>query len=229
MSACSAKVSFTDMLSTEKLMQASMGVLSLSLKFHYRRGIRRMTVEYIVQHTWRSAMKVAFCLGLILLLTFTSVAAIPKQDTIGIYLFAGSIDPRGFARHPGRWKDLPLAGKPIFTNADIIAYDFSKHAMKLEPEALKRLPRPPVEGTPFVVVVNGERIYPGAFYCGISSIPCELPVIVVDRRALDPTSPADILLIESAYPPQSSALGKDLRSDVRVRDALANLKKLSTL
>jgi len=174
-------------------------------------------------------MKVAFCLGLILLLTFTSVAAIPKQDTIGIYLFAGSIDPRGFARHPGRWKDLPLAGKPIFTNADIIAYDFSKHAMKLEPEALKRLPRPPVEGTPFVVVVNGERIYPGAFYSPISSIPCELPVIVVGRRALDPTSPADILLIESAYPPQSSALGKDLRSDVRVRDALANLKKLSTL
>jgi len=100
--------------------------------------------------------------------------------------------------------------------------------MKLEPEALKRLPSPHVEGTPFVVVVNGERIYPGAFYNSISSIPCELPVIVVDRRALDPTSPADILLIEGAYP-QSMALGKDLRSDVRVRDALANLKKLAAL
>jgi hypothetical protein len=188
-----------------------------------------MTVENIVQHTWRSAMKVAFCLGLILLLMFTSVAAIPKQDTIGIYLFAQSIEPRGLVRHPGRWKDLPLASKPIVTDADIIAYDISKHAMKLEPESLKRLPRPSASGISFVVVVNGERIYPGAFYSGISSIPCELPVIVVNGRALDQTSPADILLIESAYPPQSSALGKDLRSDVRVRDALANLKKLSTL
>ena len=174
-------------------------------------------------------MKVAFWSGLILLLTFTSLAAIPKQDTIGIYLFARSIDPRGLAQHPGRWKDLPLARKPIFTDADIIAYDFSKHAMKLEPEALKRLPRPPAEGTPFVVVVNGERIYPGAFYSNISSISCDLPVILVDRRGLDPTSPADILLIESAYHSQSSALGKDLRSDERVRDALANLKKLAAL
>jgi hypothetical protein len=39
-------------------------------------------------------MKVAFWLGLILLLTFTSLAAIPKQATIGIYLFARPIDPR---------------------------------------------------------------------------------------------------------------------------------------
>ena|SRR5215475_284118 len=113
---------------------------------------------------------------------------------------------------------------------DIIAYDFSKHAMKLKPEALKRLPsRPPAEGIPFVVVVNGERIYPGAFYSNISSLSFHLPVIMVDRRGLDPTFPADILLIENGIPPQSSALGNDLRSDVRVRDALANLKKLAAL
>jgi hypothetical protein len=174
-------------------------------------------------------MKVAFWLGLILLLTFTSLAAIPKQDTIGIYLFARSIDPRVLMRRPGQWKDLPLAHKPIVTDADIIAYDFSKHEMKLEPEALKRLPSPPVGGIPFVVVVNGERIYLGAITISISSMSFDLPVIMVDRRGLDPTSPADILLIENGIPPQSSALGEDLRSDVRVRDALANLKKLATL
>lgn len=174
-------------------------------------------------------MKVAFWLGLMLLLTFTSQVAIPKQDTVGIYLFAESHYPSVLERQPGRWKELSLASKPIFTDADIIAYDFAKHAMKLEPEALKRLPRPSPAGAPFVVVVNGERIYLGAFYSVVSSIPCELPVIVVNRRVLDQTSPADVLLIESGYLPQSSALGKDLRSDVRVRDALANLKKLATL
>jgi hypothetical protein len=122
-------------------------------------------------------------------------------------------------RRPGRWKALPLASKSIVTDADIIAHDFSKHAMKLKPEALKRLPRPSTSGISFVVVVNGERIYPGAFLTLGSSISCDLPVIFIDNRAADPTSPADILLIENGTPPQSSALGKDLRSDVRVRDA----------
>jgi hypothetical protein len=174
-------------------------------------------------------MKVAFRLGLMLLLIFTSSCGHSKQDTIGIYLFAEEHYPSVLDRQPGRWKELPLASKPIFTDADIIAYDFAKHAMKLESEALKRLPRPSAAGIPFVVVVNGERIYPGAFFNILSSLSCEMPVIVIDRRVMDKSLPADVLLIENGYPPQSSARGKDLRSDVRVRDALANLKKLATL
>jgi hypothetical protein len=173
-------------------------------------------------------MKIAIFLGLILLLTVTSLAAIPKRSTFAIYLIAGSVDARVFAQEPGRWKDLPLAHEPIISDADIVAYDFSKHAMRLKPEALKRLPLPSVVGTPFVVVVNGERIYPGAFYTGASSIPCDVPVILIDRAAQNQTSRADVLLIESAYP-QRSSLGRDLRSDVRVRDALAKLKKLAAL
>jgi hypothetical protein len=173
-------------------------------------------------------MKIAIFLGLILLLTVTSLAAIPKRSTFAIYLIAGSVDARVFAQEPGRWKDLPLAHEPIISDADIVAYDFSKHAMRLKPEALKRLPLSSVVGTPFVVVVNGERIYPGAFYTGASSIPCDVPVILIDRAAQNQTSRADVLLIESAYP-QRSSLGRDLRSDVRVRDALAKLKKLAAL
>jgi hypothetical protein len=173
-------------------------------------------------------MKIAIFLGLILLLTVTSLTAIPKRGTFAIYLIAGSVDARVFAQSPGRWKDLPLEREPIISDADIVAYDFSKHAMRLKPEALKRLPPPSVAGTPFVVVVNRERIYPGAFYTSVSSIPCDVPVMVVDRAAQNQTSRADVLLIESAYP-QPSFLGKDLRSDVRVRDALAKLKKLAVL
>ena len=174
-------------------------------------------------------MKMAIFLGLILFLTLTSLAAVPKASTFAIYLIAGSIDARVFAQEPGRWKDLPLAREPIISDADIVAYDFSKHAMRLKPEALERLPLPSVTGTPFVVVVNGERVYPGAFYTTVSSIPCDAPVIVVDRGAQNQTSRrADVLLIESAYP-QPSSLEKDLRSDVRVREALAKLKKLAVL
>jgi hypothetical protein len=173
-------------------------------------------------------MKIAIFLGLIALLTVTSLAASPKQSTFAIYLIAGSVDARVFAQEPGVWKNLPLAREPIISGADIVAYDFSKHAMRLKPEALKRLPRPSVAGTPFVVVINGERIYPGAFYTSLSSISCEIPVIVIDRAAPNQTSLSYVLLIESAYP-QPSLRGKDLRSDVRVKDALANLKKLAAL
>ena len=173
-------------------------------------------------------MKMGIFLALILLLTLTSLGAMPKRSTFAIYLTVGSVDARVFAQEPGGWKDLLLAPEPIISDADIVAYDFSKHAMRLKPEAFKRLPPPSVAGTPFVVVVNGERIYPGAFYTSLSSIPCAVPVIVTDRAAQNQTSRADVLLIESAYPQQSS-LEKDLRSDVRVRDALAKLKKLAVL
>ena len=173
-------------------------------------------------------MKITFLFGLVLLLTFVSPAATPKESTFAIYLIAGSVDARVFVQKPGRWKNLPLASTPIISDGDIVAYDFSKHAIRLKPEAIKRLPQPSVAGTPFVVVVNGERIYPGAFYTMMSSISCDEPVIIVDRATRSQTSGADVLLIEIAYPPQN-AHGKDLRSDVRIRDAFSNLKKLAAL
>ena len=173
-------------------------------------------------------MRITIVLATILLLTVSSLAASPKRSTFGIYLIAGSGDARVFAHKSERWKDLPLANEPIISADDIVAYDFEKHAMRLKPAALKRLPRPNVSGIPFVVVVNGERIYPGAFYTMASSITCDVPVIVTDRIAHNQATPADVVLIYRAYP-QQMASGKDLRSDVRVRNALAKLKKLAAL
>lgn len=173
-------------------------------------------------------MKIVFFLVISLLLVVTSLANIQKKRTFAIYLIADSVDARVFAQEPERWKELPLAREPIISDADIVAYDFSKHAMRLTQEALKRLPKPSVAGTPFVVVANGKRIYPGAFYTSLSSIPCDIPVIVVNRALQNQSSAADVLLIERSYP-QSSVHGKDMRSDVRVRDALAKLKKLASL
>ena len=107
-----------------------------------------------------------------------SSAVSPNSVSFGIYLVSSNVDARVFARTPERWKSVPLEAEPIISDQDILVYDFSKHAMQLTPAALKRLPRPPVTGTPFVVVVNGERIYPGVFYTHVSSITCNLPVIV---------------------------------------------------
>ena len=161
-------------------------------------------------------------------LTISVPAAIPRQGTFAVYLIAGSPDARDLARNPGKWKELPLSSAPVISDVDIVSYDFSKHAMRLRPEAIKRLPKPPVEGTPFVVVVNGERIYLGAFYTSVSSIPFVLPVIVVDSAERHQARAQGFLYIERAYP-VSHAVGVDARSDERIRSVLSNLKKLASL
>ena len=171
-------------------------------------------------------MKTVILLGVIVLQSLSYLAATQNDGSFAIYLFASPVDTRSVKQQ--QWNDLPLATAPLISETDIIAYDFSKHALKLKPEALKRLPRPPVEGTPFVVVVNGQRIYGGAFYSNLSSIPFSLPVIIVRRGAQSETPAGDIVLIEKAYPAQS-AMGKDLRSDERVRDVLGKLNKLAPL
>jgi len=158
----------------------------------------------------------------LILLTITAIQATPRQSTFGVYLIAGSPDARTLARNPAQWKELPLSSTPVISEVDIVSYDFSKHAMSLRPEAIKRLPRPSVFGTPFVVVVNGDRIYTGAFYSSVSSVPFALPVIVVNS----PDPDQGVLNIERAYP-QSHAVGVDLRSDERIRNALSSLKKLA--
>jgi hypothetical protein len=151
----------------------------------------------------------------------------PRQSTFSIYLVEGEFEPTALMHEQGRWKDAKLSTTPVISEADIITYDFSKHAMKLNPEAIKRLPKPPVSGTPFVVVVNGERIYLGAFYSLISSIPCSVPVIVIDRGIWNPEQTRDTLLIERAYPPDKG-VGQDMRSDERIKTVLGKLEKLGT-
>jgi hypothetical protein len=160
--------------------------------------------------------------GVLILLT-AAVGARPKQNTFAIYLFAAPVDTRTFAKDDLLWNRLALSSAPVISAADVISYDFSTHAMRLRSEAIKRLPKPPVSGIPFVVVVNGERIYLGAFYMSYSSITCARPVIVVDKIELDR---GNTVIIDRAYP-ASTASGKDWRSDERVKDVLSKLRKLA--
>ena len=172
-------------------------------------------------------MKIIVISVVILLLSF-SLAAVPNKVNFGIYRVSGGVDARDLARTPEQWKTLPLEAEPVISDQDILVYDFSKHAMRLTPEAIKRLPHPPVTGIPFVVVVNGERIYPGVFYSMASSIPCKLPVIVTDTMGQATSVPSDLIFMQRAYP-ESFAKGKDVRSDERVKSIFATLKKLGSL
>jgi hypothetical protein len=168
-------------------------------------------------------------LGALIVLTTSAIAARSEQSTFAIYLIAEPVDARTLAHNPRLWKELALSSDPVISQEDIISYDFSSHEMRLRTEAIKRLPKPSVTGTPFVVVVNGERIYQGAFYSSVSSISYSQPVILVDKAGPEQPGKADVLLIDRAYPSASFATGRDLRSDDRIKSALGKLKKLARL
>jgi|SRR5208282_3085571 len=148
------------------------------------------------------------------------------QHSFAIYLTASPVDARILGYYKGDWSQVKLSPTPVITDADILTYDFTTHSMTLTLEAIGRIPRPSVSGTPFVVVADGEKIYLGAFTTSISSIPTALPSIMVDRRWLYTNQPANILLIERGYPNDSFGVGKDPRSDKRIKTVLAALNKL---
>jgi SAM-dependent methyltransferase len=149
-------------------------------------------------------------------------------NSFGIYLATGPIDPRLTRSGKGDWSQITLAPAPVISAEDIVVYDFPKHTMNLRPEALARISRPPVDGTPFVVVANGERIYLGAFVTGASSMSFAVPTIVVDRWSTDTNHHREMVVIERAYPQPSFGVPPDPRGDERVKQALAAMEKLTT-
>lgn len=162
------------------------------------------------------------------LLTLSTVYKGEITNTFGIYLMEEPVDRRLTTYGKGDWSRIRLSASPVISATDIVSYDFAEHGMRLRPEALARIPRPPVPGTPFVVVANGERIYLGAFVTGASSMSFAVPTIMVDRRAIVTNQPPDTLMIERAYPQPSFGVGPDPRGDPRIRAALTALGKLRT-
>ena len=79
-----------------------------------------------------------------------------QQHSFAIYVAEG-LGRRIVMRGTDGWRDAELAETPIVTDADLVSYDVMQHAMTLKPEAMARLPKPPVEGIPFVVVADGQR------------------------------------------------------------------------
>ena len=126
------------------------------------------------------------------------------------------------------WPHIPLHPKPILTAADIVKVDLVNGLLQLTPDALKRLPNPmdglsvPLRGTPFVCVVDGERICPGVFWTLYSSFspPADL-YIPLDRS---PRGNCLMLLWEK------QTLGQfHPWSDPRIEGILSGLHKLGPL
>lgn len=165
---------------------------------------------------------------LLCLLASGSIGRSETTNSFGIYLTAETLGRRITAYGKGDWSGVRLSESPLISGADIISYDFTNHSVRLRPEALAKIPRPPVGGTPFVVVADGQRIYLGAFTTVESSMSFAVPSITVDRRMVVTNQPTDTVVIERAYPSPSFGVGPDPRGDQRIKTALKALHKLKS-
>lgn len=149
----------------------------------------------------------------------------PEKHSFAICLAEG-VDKRVLTSSTVDWRDAKPSATPIITDADVVSYDILQHAITVTPEAMARVPRPPVSGTPILVVVDGEPVYLGALVTCVSSMAFHVPTIIVDRQALYPDEPPSTLVIDRAYPASWPTKLPDPRSDQRIVTALTALGKL---
>ena len=113
--------------------------------------------------------------------------------------------------------DLNLAEKPFLTYKDLTYYNWEEHSFGIDSNKAKIIRNicennTTVFGIPFVVTVDQERIYLGAFWFAFSSIAPTLPHI--DITFFDGIF--QVLRIEKSW----DSTKPDLRNDKRIYDTL---------
>jgi hypothetical protein len=145
----------------------------------------------------------------------------PKED---VYSDTSDVNDRISRYLRGRPKDVPLAEYPVISEEDLVGYDWPRHTMTLRHAFWHRIRFPNLRGSPFVVVVDGEPVYVGAFYTDMSSFSCESPIIRFDDRMTN-----RVVRIDQEYPAPSGIPGaKDPRSDTRIKNVLQALGRLKS-
>ncbi len=144
----------------------------------------------------------------------------PREDVLN---FMRDVEERIRAYLISKPGDIPLAKYPLISDKDIESYDWKTHTLTVDPSVVRRILRPLVWGTPFVVVADGEPVYVGAFYAHGSSQSCPVPIIIPN----DFLGPTNALVIQRAYPGATrEQLANDPRSDARIKNSLQALGKL---
>jgi hypothetical protein len=139
--------------------------------------------------------------------------------SFAIYLVA---DPEIAGPDLADWEleALPLTEEPLISVQGILEYDWENHALDVTEESYLHLMEEiggnvQVNGRPFVVVANGERIYAGAFWTLASSLSFDGVVI------MDPAFASNVSLwLALGYPSEEFFTGEDPRGDPRIWEAL---------
>lgn len=149
-----------------------------------------------------------------------SGCTISEGDGFAIYLTKGDIPP---ARMP-ILSHVDIAEPPVISMKDIITYNAQTHELKLTTSAFERISQldVPVRGKSFVVCVDRNPIYWGAFWTPISSISFDGVTIWKPLSLEEP----HVITLELGYPSSSFYEGEDPRNNPEVMRSLERAGKL---
>ncbi len=177
-------------------------------------------------------MKKLFYLVAVILVIFVSLSASllfagcaksnGNHEGFGIYLPQGNVSPQNMPA----LTDIALPAQPFISSNDVVRYDATTHELTLTPTAFSRLValQVPVYGKPFVVCVDRNPVYAGAFWSPVSSV--SFSGITIAQPLNDQTNTVTIQL---GYPAQSLFTGADPRNNTAIIDAFSQSGKLNSV
>ena len=157
---------------------------------------------------------------LICLLLISGGCTATKGEGFAIYLTREDIPPAQMEA----LSHVEIAEQPIISLKDIVTYNAQTHEIKLTQNAFERISslEVPVSGKSFMVCVDKQPIYWGAFWTPVSSISFDGVTIWEPFGSQETT----IITLELGYPSESFYGGKDPRNNVEVMKSLEQAGKL---
>jgi hypothetical protein len=164
---------------------------------------------------------VASCI-LLVVTVYSGYTAVTNGEGFAIYLTRDDVPPAKMEA----LSHVVLSDQPIVSVEDIIAYNAQTHEMKLTPGAFSSISKldVPVTGKSFMVCINEEPIYWGAFWTPISSTSFDGVTIWKPFNSQE----QNIIVLELGYPSSSFYAGEDPRNNTRVVESLEKAGKLIT-
>ena len=157
---------------------------------------------------------------LVVSILVSSACATSKGEGFAIYLTKQDVPPAQMEA----LSHVNLTDQPIISVEDVITYNAQTHEIKLTDEAFKRISdlEVPVEGRSFMVCVDKQSIYWGAFWTPISSVSFDGVTIWKPYSSQGPT----VITLQLGYPSSSFYGGEDPRNSSEILKSLEQAGKL---
>jgi len=170
-------------------------------------------------------MKIKQIIAILIGLLFTFIACTsptPKGEGFAIYLTRDDIPPSQMET----LSHVELADQPIIGMSDLITYNEQTHELKLTQSAFGRISQleVPTSGKSFLVCVDKNPIYWGAFWTPISSQSFDGVTIWKPYNSVEPY----VVTLELGYPSSSFYGGEDPRNKPEIISAFKKAGKLIT-
>ncbi len=169
---------------------------------------------------YRTFLKVTPFIIVVIFLLYSSFTN-RNEEGFAIYLTKDDIDPTQIPI----LSHVEINNQPIISLKDIIEYDSNTHEIALTPKAFIRISNleVPVKGKIFMVCVDKEPIYAGAFWTPISSI--SFDGVTIWKPLISDES--NIIKLELGYPSPDFYGGEDPRVNVKIMESLKRVGKLT--